>query len=144
MAITRNYSAAVLMAAAVFAMLLGFVGKLAAIVATVPTAVVGGLAIYLFGVIGLQGVALMQAERVNLFDSRQLAVGATVLIIGIGGLAFPNGGIPVGSLQLPAIATAALVGIVMNGLLHFAPARIVAEEPSDVIDTPTNARQFGA
>jgi uracil permease len=53
MAITRNYSAAVLMAAAVLAMLLGFVAKLAAIVATIPTAVVGGLAIYLFGVIAI-------------------------------------------------------------------------------------------
>ncbi len=48
MAITRNYSGPVLMAAAVIALLLGFVGKLSAFVSTVPTAVTGGLAIYLF------------------------------------------------------------------------------------------------
>ncbi len=144
MAITRNYSAAVLMAAGMIAMLLAFVGKLAAIVATVPTAVVGGLAIYLFGVIGLQGVALMQAEHVDLFDPRQLAVGATILVIGIGGSAFPDGAIPVGTLQLPAIATAALVGIVLNFVLRFAPAPTVAKETSSAIDQPTNARQLGA
>jgi uracil permease len=144
MAITRNYSSAVLMAAGVIAMLLAFIGKLAAVVATVPTAVVGGLAIYLFGVIGLQGVALMQAERVDLFDPRQLAVGATILVVGIGGSAFPNGAIPAGTWQLPAIATAALVGIVLNFVLRFAPAPTVAEETSSAIDQPTNARQLGA
>jgi uracil permease len=68
MAITRNYSVAVLMTAGVIAILLGFVGKLAGVVETLPTAVVGGLSIYLFGVIGMQGIALIQSEKVNLFD----------------------------------------------------------------------------
>lgn len=139
MAITRNYSAPVLMAAAVLAMALGFVGKLAALVGTIPTAVVGGLAIYLFGVIGLQGVALIQAEKVNLFDPRQLAVGATILVIGIGGSAYPDGAIPFGSIGLPAIATAAVVGIILNGALSFAPSRSVAAEPS--VSEPSSAAQ---
>lgn len=39
----------------------------------------------MFGVIGIQGVALIQSEKVNLFDPRQLAVGATILVLGIGG-----------------------------------------------------------
>ena len=75
MAITRNYSVPVLMTAGVIAILLGFVGKLAALVNTIPVAVTGGLSIYLFGVIGMQGVALIQSEKVNLFEPRQLAVG---------------------------------------------------------------------
>jgi uracil permease len=116
-------------AAGVIAMSLGFVGKLAALVGTIPTAVVGGLAIYLFGVIGLQGVALMQAEKVDLFDPRQLAVGATILVIGIGGSAFPNGAVPVGGYELPAIATAAVVGIVLNLIFNFAPDRVAT--PAD-------------
>ncbi|MCZ7546989.1 MAG: xanthine permease [Anaerolineae bacterium] len=91
MAITRNYSSAVLAAAGVIAMLLAFVGKLGALVGTLPTAVTGGLAIYLFGVIALQGVALMMAERVNLFDPRQLAIGAAILVVGIGGSVFEGG-----------------------------------------------------
>ncbi len=144
MAITRNYSAPVLMTAAVIAMLLGFVGKLAALVGTVPTAVVGGLAIYLFGVIGLQGVALMQAEKVDLFNPRQLASGATILVIGIGGSAYADGSIPVGSYRLPAIATAAAVGILLNLLFTLAPARTPRSEATESVDVPRAARQPAA
>ena len=92
MAITRNYSGPALMAAGVICILLAFVGKLSAFVATIPVFVSGGLALYLFGVIGMQGIALMQENKVNLFDPLQLAVGAVILVIGIGGnIGFPAG-----------------------------------------------------
>jgi uracil permease len=127
MAITRNYSTAVLMAAGVIAIILGFIGKLTALVNTIPVAVTGGLAIYLFGVIGMQGVALFQSEKVNLFDPRQLAIGASILVCGIGGnlglkdgifpfpipVLFPNG--------IPAIVFSAIVGILMNALFMLVP-----------------------
>jgi len=120
MAITRNYSTAVLMAAGGMAIIFGFFGKLVALVNTMPAAVVGGLSIYLFGVIGMQGVALIQSEKVNLFDPKQLAIGAVILICGIGGniglangvfpfnvpFLFPNG--------IPAIVFAAILGILLN------------------------------
>lgn len=121
MAITRNYSGPALLAAGAIAMLLGFVGKLAALVQTVPYAVTGGLAIYLFGVIGMQGIALMQEHKVNMFVPRNLAIGAVVMIVGIGGnIGFPGGFLPIPILQgifpngLPAIATAAVLGILIN------------------------------
>ncbi|ADU51586.1 Xanthine/uracil/vitamin C permease [Thermaerobacter marianensis DSM 12885] len=114
MAITRNYSTAVLVAAGVIAMILGFFSKLSALVGTIPEFVTGGLAIYLFGVIGMQGIALMMSERVNLFDPRQLAIGAVILVIGLGGNAFEGGNIPIWGLHLPAIATAAVAGILLN------------------------------
>jgi uracil permease len=131
MAITRNYSCPVLIAAGVIAILLGFVGKLAAVVTTLPVAVTGGLAIFLFGVIGLQGVALIQSEKVNLFDPRQLAVGAVILVIGIGGSAFEGGNLPIQIAGLstvfpsglPAIATSAVVGILMNGIFIIFPPK---------------------
>jgi uracil permease len=127
MAITRNYSVPVLMAAGGMAVLLGFIGKLAALVNTIPTAVTGGLSIYLFGVIGMQGVALIQSEKVNLFEPRQLAVGAIILVTGIGGnlglkdglfpfpipVIFPNG--------IPAIVFSAIVGILLNLLFLLLP-----------------------
>ena len=125
MAITRNYSGPVLLTAAVIAILLGFVGKLSALVGSVPVAVTGGLAIYLFGVIGMQGIALIQSEKVNLFDPRQLAVGAVVTVIAIGGQIlggyipitvpgiFPDG--------LPCIATGAVAGILLNLIFLFVP-----------------------
>ncbi len=120
MAITRCYSVPVLMTAGVIAILLGFVGKLAAVVNTLPAAVTGGLSIYLFGVIGMQGIALIQSEKVNLFEPRQLAVGAIVLITGIGGnLALPDGLFPfpipiLFPSGIPAIVFSALLGIVLN------------------------------
>ena len=120
MAITRNYSTAVLMTAGVMAIVVGFFGKLVALVNTMPAAVVGGLSIYLFGVIGMQGVALIQSEKVNLFDPKQLAIGATILICGIGGnLALPNGVFPfqvpfLFPSGIPAIVFAAILGILLN------------------------------
>ncbi len=128
MAITRNYSGPALIAAGVIAILLGFVGKLEAFVASVPLAVSGGLAIYLFGVIGMQGIALMQEHKVSMFDPRNLAVGAVIMVVGIGGnIGFPGGFIPVmipGIFPsgLPAIATAAVLGILINAIfLVFKP-----------------------
>jgi uracil permease len=139
MAITRCYSVPVLMTAGVIAILLGFVGKLAAIVNTMPVPVVGGLSIYLFGVIGMQGVALIQSEKVNLFEPRQLAVGAIILITGIGGnLALPGGMFPFSIPVLfpdgiPAIVFAAILGILVNLLfLILPPSRFGVKERENI------------
>jgi uracil permease len=129
MAITRNYSGPALIAAGVIATLLGFVGKLAGLIQTVPLAVSGGLAIYLFGAIGMQGIALMQEHNVSMFNPRNLAIGATIMVVGIGGnIGFEGGFLPIPILQglfpsgLPAIATAAVLGILLNAIfLIFKP-----------------------
>ncbi|MBI3150675.1 MAG: xanthine permease [Chloroflexi bacterium] len=135
MAISRNYSGPALIGAGVIAVLLGFVGKLAGLVQTVPLAVSGGLAIYLFGAIGMQGIALMQEHKVSMFDPRNLAVGATIMVVGIGGnIGYEGGFLPIPVLQglfpsgLPAIATAAVLGIFVNAIfLIFKPPMIEAE-----------------
>ncbi len=120
MAITRNYSGPALMVAGALCIVLAFVGKLQAMLATVPVFVSGGLALYLFGVIGMQGIALMQAHEVDLFDPLQLALGAVIMTVGIGGnIGFPGGFLPIPMpgvfpQGLPAIATAAVLGIVLN------------------------------
>jgi uracil permease len=139
MAITRNYSVPVLMSAGVIAIVLGFIGKLAAVVNTIPGAVIGGLSIYLFGVIGMQGIALIQSERVNLFEPRQLAIGAVILILGIGGNLGLEGGMfpfPVPVFfpgGIPAIVFAALVGILLNVLfLILTPASLGVKERKNV------------
>jgi uracil permease len=132
MAITRNYSGPALIAAGAIAILLAFVGKLAALVGTVPLAVSGGLAIYLFGVIGMQGIALMQENKVSMFNPRNLAVGAVIMVVGIGGNIGSNGFIPVTVPTLfpnglPAIATAAVLGILINLIfVVFAPPQAAA------------------
>jgi uracil permease len=110
-------------------MLLAFVGKLAALVGTLPVAVTGGLSIYLFGVIGAQGIALQIAQKVNLFDPRKLAIIAVILVIGVGGsIGYEGGMLPVMGRPLPAIATAAVVGILLNLIFLFVPARHIDEE----------------
>ncbi len=125
MAITKNYSGRSLITAAVISILLAFVGKLAAFVGTIPTFVTGGLALYLFGVIGMQGIALMHQGKVNFFDSLHLGIGGTIMVIGIGGhIGFEGGFLPIvipGAFPsgLPAIATAAVVGILLNLALGF-------------------------
>jgi uracil permease len=102
------------------AILLGFVGKLAGLVNSIPVAVTGGLAIYLFGVIGMQGIALLIAEKVDMFDPKNLAIGAAIMVIGIGGHIGFNSFLPIPALTgifpngWPAIATGAVVGILLN------------------------------
>jgi len=139
MAITRCYSVPVLMTAGVIAILLGFVGKLAAIVNTLPTPVVGGLSIYLFGVIGMQGIALIQSEKVNLFEPRQLAVGAIILITGIGGNLALEGGLFPFKLPvlfpdgIPAIVFSAILGILVNLVfLALPPSRFGVQDRENI------------
>lgn len=141
MAITRNYSVPVLMTAGGIAILLGFIGKLTALVNTIPVAVTGGLAVYLFGVIGMQGVALIQSEKVNLFEPRQLAVGAIILITGIGGaLGLENGLFPfripvVFPDGIPAIVFSAIAGILVNLLfLLLPPSKFGIKERQNFLD----------
>jgi uracil permease len=121
MVITRNYSGPALIMAGGIAILLSFSGTLAGVVNSVPTAVSGGLAIYLFGVIGMQGIALMISEKVDLFDPKNLAIGAVILVVGVGGhIGYPGGFLPIPLMTnifpngWPAIATAAVLGILLN------------------------------
>jgi uracil permease len=103
-------------------------------------AVTGGLAIYLFGVIGMQGVALIQSEKVNLFEPKQLAVGAIILVLGIGGALFmPNGMFPfqipvIFPNGIPAIVFAAIVGILLNLLFVIVPPRLFGVQERENIN----------
>lgn len=129
MVISRNYTGVSLLAAGIIAILMSFSGHLAGIVQSIPTAVSGGLAIYLFGVIGMQGIALMISEKVDLFDPRNLAIGAVVMVIGIGGHIAYDSFLPIPLLQgvfpngWPAIATAAVVGILINLIFKLLPPK---------------------
>jgi uracil permease len=142
MAITRNYSGPALLAAGVICILLAFVGKLSAFVATIPVFVSGGLALYLFGVIGMQGIALMQEAKVNMFDPLQLAVGATIMVIGIGGnIGYPGGFLPIAipgifPQGLPAIATSAVVGILMYVIFSALKRQPVMRDAANVAPMP--------
>lgn len=124
MAITKNFSIWVLGGAAILTMGLAFLSPIANLLNTIPQAVIGGASIYLFGVIAAQGIAIMIEKKVDMFSSKNLAIIALILIIGIGG-AFgfdQSGNIPIFGTTLPAIATASIVGIVVNSIFLIAEA----------------------
>lgn len=118
MAITKNFSSKMLGTAAVMAIGLSFITPLSNIVNTVPPAVMNGACIYLFGVIAAQGIAIMINKNVDMFDAKNLAVIATILVVGLGGYyGFENSNIPFFGVNLPSIATASIVGIILHLLL---------------------------
>lgn len=118
MALSKIFSVPVLIAAAIITMVISCFTPLINAVYSIPTAVIGGLSIYLFGIIAAQGITIMMDRKVDMFKSKNLAVIAVILIIGLGGsFGFDGGMIPMFGIQFPAIASAAVVGIALNLIL---------------------------
>lgn len=117
MAITKVFSVPVLMVAAIIAMIISFFTPLIQVIYGIPLAVIGGLEIYLFGAIAAQGIAIMIDKKVDMFSSKNIAVIASIMIIGIGGNYAFGGNIPFFGIQVPCIAGAAIFGILLNLLL---------------------------
>jgi uracil permease len=110
--ITRAFNPAVMTSAALAAVVLAFVGKLGALLQTIPTPVMGGLLVMLFGAIIVVGLNLLVKAGHNLLEPRNLTIVALVLIAGVGGLS-------VGSAQwaLQGIGLAGIIGVLANLLL---------------------------
>ena len=117
MAITKVFSVPVLIVAAVIAMIVSFFTPLIQVIYGIPLAVIGGLEIYLFGAIAAQGIAIMIEKKVDMFSSKNIAVIASIMIIGIGGNYAFGGNIPFFGLEVPCVAGAAIFGILLNLLL---------------------------
>lgn len=117
MAITKVFSVPVLAGAAVFAMIISFFTPLIQVIYGIPLAVIGGLEVYLFGAIAAQGIAIMIEKKVDMFSSKNIAVIAAIMIIGIGGQYAFGGNVPFFGIQVPCIAGAAIFGILLNLLL---------------------------
>jgi uracil permease len=110
--ITRAFNPAVMTCAALAAVVLAFVGKLGALLQTIPTPVMGGLLIILFGAIVVVGLNLLVKSSPNLLDPRNLAVVALVLVTGVGGLSVGGA-----DWALKGIGLAGIIGVVANLLL---------------------------
>ena len=117
MAITKIFSTSVLTVAAIFAMVISMFTPLIRVIYGIPMAVIGGLEIYLFGAIAAQGMAIMIDKKVDMFSSKNIAVIASIMVIGIGGNYAFGGNIPFFGLNVPCIAGAAIFGIILNALL---------------------------
>lgn len=108
MAATRVYSTAAYWVAAMTAIVLAFIPKFGALILTIPTGVLGGATMVLYGLIGLLGVRIWMDEKVNFNNPVNLTAAATALIAGIGNLT-----LNVGSLTLEGIAWGS-VGIIVG------------------------------
>ena len=117
MAITKVFSVPVIATAAVIAMVISFFTPLINIIYGIPLAVIGGLEIYLFGAIAAQGIAIMIDKKVDMFSSKNIAVIASIMVVGIGGNYAFGGNIPFFGIQIPCIAGAAIFGIIINLIL---------------------------
>lgn len=139
MAISKNFSVPVLISAAIITMIISCFTPLINIIYSIPTSVIGGLSIYLFGVIAAQGITIMMDKKVDLFSSKNLAVIAVILIIGLGGTYnFEGGMIPMFGTQLPAIATAAITGIALNLLLSIEGKKTKSDVKADELQKKSN------
>jgi len=128
MAITRVFSVPVLIAAAIIAMIISCFTPLVNAIYAIPQAVIGGIEIYLFGAIAAQGIAIMIEKKADMFSARNIAVIAVIMILGVGGQFQFGGTIPFLGLQVPCIAGAAIVGILLNLLLSIGSKKKEAAE----------------
>lgn len=110
--ITKAFNPAIMTWAAIFAISLAFVGKLGALLGTIPAPVMGGILLLLFGVIASIGMGTLIKEKVDLQDPRNMIIVSIILVFAIGGMSFNFGGVAFSGIGLGAI-----VGILLNLVL---------------------------
>ena len=138
LATTRNYNPALLRLAAVFAIMLGLLGKFGAVLQTIPRPVKGGVELMLFGMIAAIGIRTIVESKIDVSGSRNLSVMAGTLCTGLGLGAID--GIPITfgsvSLKISALFIATLVGVILNLLLpgKSSPSEKDAETPKLDLD----------
>jgi uracil permease len=117
MAITKVFSVPVMAVAGIVAMVISCFTPLIKVIYGIPVAVIGGLEIYLFGAIAAQGIAILIDKKVSMFDSKNIAVIATIMTFGLGVNYAFGGNINFFGLNVPAVAGAAILGILLNLIL---------------------------
>ena len=117
MSVTRVYSTQIFWYAAGFALVVGgFCPKLAALIQSIPSPVMGGVSLLLFGLIASNGLRMLVSNRVDFDVNRNLMIASVVIILGVG-METSGIAIPIGDYTLPGMATSTLVGIIMNLVL---------------------------
>ena len=110
-AITGNASVSTIILTAIMALLLSFLTPIVAIIETIPSCVIGGICVALYGFIAVSGLRML--KNVNLDENKNLFVVSTILVCGIGGLT-----LNFGKVSLTNIATALILGIIVNLIVN--------------------------
>lgn len=110
---TKIASVWVIGLAAIFAICLGFLGKFTAIVSTIPTSVLGGVSLLLYGFIAVNGLKVLIQNQINFGKSKNVVVASTMLVLGLGGAAVcvVSGDL---AITISGMSLAAIVGILLN------------------------------
>lgn len=109
MALTKVYSVYVICGAGLISIVLGFSGKLSALISTIPTPVVGGVSLLLFGTIATSGLRTFIDEKVDYSKSRNLILTSIIFMVGLSGIK-----VSLGVIELKGMGLAAVVGIALN------------------------------
>ncbi|URZ16077.1 uracil permease [Clostridium felsineum] len=127
MAITKIYSVWVIGVAAVIAIILSFIGPVAAIIANMPKPVIGGVSILLFGIIASSGYRMFVDDKIDFSLKRNLIITSVIIVLGIGGasIKFQFKGSPI---EISGVALATLVGIILNLVL---PEKSLSEKEDE-------------
>jgi len=115
--LSRVYDPRVIRLAAIYAIVLSFSPKFAAVIGSLPSAIIGGVSFILYGMISAIGVRNVVENKVDFTNSRNLIIAAVILVCGLGftsGLTFQVGG---ASITLTGLAIAAIAGIALNAVL---------------------------
>ncbi|MCD5548096.1 uracil-xanthine permease family protein [Lactobacillus delbrueckii] len=120
LAMTKVHSVFVLGGAAFFAIVFSFVGKVSAVIESIPTPVIGGISFLLFGMIAANGLRILVDNKVDFEKKRNLVIASAILVIGIGGTY-----LKIGSFQLTSIGLATVFGILLNLIL---PEKAASEQ----------------
>ena len=115
--LSRVHDPRVIRIAAVFAVILSFIPKMAEIIGSMPSTIIGGVSFMLYGMISAIGVRNVVENHVDFTKSRNLIIAAVILVSGLGfsnGLTFTIAGT---SITLTGLAIAALAGIILNAIL---------------------------
>ena len=125
-AISGNASTITILVTAIMAIVASFIGPFATLLATIPSCVMGGVCIALYGFIAVSGLKMIQ--KVDLGDNRNLFVVSTILIAGIGGFV-----LNIGKVTLTAVAVALILGIIVNVICSIGRGK---EQTAPAADAP--------
>ena len=112
--LTRAFNPAIMTWAAIVAMLLAFVGKLGALIATIPACVLGGIMILLFGIIASVGMESLIKSKVDMDEPRNMVIIALILVPALGGMV-----LDFGFATFSQIGLGAIVGVILNIVLPY-------------------------
>ena len=117
LALSKVYDPRVIRIAALLAIVVSFCPKFAEIVHAMPTATIGGVSLVLYGMISAVGVRNVVENRVDFTKSRNVIIAALILVLAIGVTYSEAGAVHIGAVSFSGLATAAIVGIVLNAVL---------------------------